>query len=336
MSTKATKLEKGTSVSDRMRTRTFFEVWKDWFVALVKYIWKKLHSPLGVWMFSTWLVSVIIMGVTNTLRGDSFLNGPHYWLSVFLTYGLNVNQNPDDLFVSRSFLPWIFAPMIVLTLGVTLYILPESGYFRNGAFPIKEKDFKSLGFFFNDPDIWGSELIDPAHPKWTKTYIWIVFMPIILGAIIGGLYNFLMFKVLKKQKRYLPKAKNVLLWHLLACVITAVEMALMTGDIELRFSEIFYSLFVDRKSNKVFIYGLQYGRLGQYHPISLSLSMWIINLTAFFLVYIILITMGNLDKIAKNIDWPYRKVKGMIEARKAVSFVDIDEYLEKSPEETVT
>jgi len=276
------------------------------------------------------------MGVTNTLRGDSFWNGPYYWLKVFLTYGLNVDQNPNFLFISKSFLPWIFSPMIVLTLGITLYVLPESGYFRNGALPIEENDFKLYGKFFNEENIWGSELIDPAHPKWTKTYLWIVFMPIFLGAVIAGLYNFFIFKKIKKTK-HLPKVKSILLWHLFACIFTGVEMALMTGNIEIRFEDFFYSLFVDRKANKVFIYGLQYGRQGQYHPISLAISMWIINLLAFFAVYAILITLGELDKIIKNIDWPYKRIKMMIESRKVVEF-NIEDYLENdiTKEETPT
>ena len=63
---KVTAEEETTSVS--LGPRTAGEVWKDWGVASVKYTWKKIHNPFVVYLLSTWFVSFIIMGITNTFR----------------------------------------------------------------------------------------------------------------------------------------------------------------------------------------------------------------------------------------------------------------------------
>ncbi|MHA1686461.1 MAG: hypothetical protein ACTSYD_08665 [Candidatus Heimdallarchaeaceae archaeon] len=322
---------KKVSESEGVTPRGFFEVWKDWFIAFGKYLGRKFHSPLGIWMFSVWLTSDVIMGITNTLRGETFWDGPNYWLYVFMTYGLNAGQSPDELFISKPVLSWIFAPMIVLNLAIILYVLPASGYFRNGAFPIEQEDLKKSSMFFNAKDIWGSELINPNHPKWTMTYLWIMFMPIFLGTLLAAIYNYIVFKLIKKQK-YLPSAKNVLLVSFFACLFTGLEMALLSGDITFQFSKFFKSLFVERKNNQFLVYGLQYGESGQYHPISLAFSMWLINLIPFFFVYGIFLFVGNIKTIVENLDLPYRKLKDYIEARRepvATFMHDFDEVESK-------
>jgi len=326
MSSKGTILEQDEIEQTRLGPRTTTEVWKDWGKAVGKYVWKKFHSPMGIYLFSTWLISVFIMGLTNSFRGESFFEGPRYWLEVFMTYGLNEGQGSSlhYRFIAKPVIVWFLSPMLVLLLGTTLYFLADSGFLKNGALPLAdENDFAQSYRFFNYPDIWGSELINKAHPKWVKMYIWIVFMPIILGAIVAGLYNFIMFKKIKKQK-YLPSVKKFLSIMFIASLFVGIEMALVSGDITLEFTQLFVSLFIERKSNKFLIYGFEYaesrGETGQYHPIALAITMWLIYLIPFLAIYGIFLFIGNLDKIWKNKDWLFKKIAGYVTARQELTF----------------
>ena len=302
-----------------MGPRTFFGVLGDWFTAFGKWIWKKFHSPMGIYLFSTWFISMLIMGITNSLRGPShtFWEGPSYWMSVFLTYGLNDGQDPSLRVIANPVLVWFFAPMVALILGASLFMFADSGFFRNGAFPVDELDFAQSHKFYSMNDIWGSELIDPANPKWTNMYIWIVIMPIILGAVVSATYNFIMFKLVKKRKKCIPSAKSFLLIVFFASLLTGTAMALMTGNIFLSFRNILFSLFVDRKTNSFLIYGFEFtGEQGQYHPIAVAFSTWLIYLIPFLIIYAIFLLVGNLDKIWENKDYVVRKINEAIEARK--------------------
>ena len=316
MATDKITAEDSEIASTDLSPRSFGEVWKDWFIATLKYFWKKIHSPFGIYIISTWLVSVLIMGITNTLQGGSFWAGPSYWMEVFLTYGLNTGQDAGLRIIAKPIFVWFFAPVIALILGFTLFLLADSGYFRNGGLPAAvEADFNEAGRFFSMDNIWGQELLNPDKPKFTKTYIWIVIMPIILGAAISGLYNFIMFKMIKKRK-YLPSTKSFLLIVFICALIIGIEMALMTGELVLEFKRLFYSLFVDRRDNQFLIYGLEHEGQGQYHPIAIALTTWLIYLVPFFMIYFILLILGNLDNVWKNRTILYDKVVGFVEARR--------------------
>ena len=321
--------EDATLTTTELGPRTFLEVWKDWFKAFGKWTWNKLHSPMGIYILVTWLTSILIMGITNSLRGEghTFWEGPSYWMTVFLTYGLNGGQDPNLRLIANPVLVWFFAPMVALILGFSLFLLADSGFFRNGAFPVAELDFAQSHRFYNVEDIWGSELINPANPKWTNTYLWIVLMPIILGAVISAIYNFIMFKVVLKRKRYIPRARSFLLLVFLGSVITGTALALMTGDITLNFRAILFSLFVNRKSNNFLIYGFEYSnQQGQYHPIAVSFSIWLIYIVPFLFTYGVFLIIGNSDRFWANRDYLYRRVKEAILARRA-PVLDFDEKM---------
>lgn len=320
MSAEKTEATETNNVSTDMRPRSFVEVWSDWAIAFLKYVWKKLHTPFGVWVIVIWVSSILIMGFTamSTAEEITFIDGPSYWLNVFLTFGLNGGQDIALRLAAKPFLKWILAPMISIVLGIVLFILPESGFFRNGLFPTEELDFEATHKFFSITDIWGSD-VNTAHPKWTNMYLWIVFMPIIIGTVVAGFYNFIMFKLVLKRK-HLPKAKNMLIWNLIATLIVGIQMALMTGDIVLRFSGILRSLFVERKTNNFIEYGLVYGGEGQYHPIGLAFTMWLVNMIPFMLVYFTLMIIGNLDVYWQRRDFIYRRVKLFIDERKTIKF----------------
>ncbi|MCG3225935.1 MAG: hypothetical protein H7645_03390 [Candidatus Heimdallarchaeota archaeon] len=328
MVSQSTESQKQTAQSTDMRPRSFGEVWKNWFLATLKFIGNKIHSPFGIFILVTWLVSILTMCITNSLRGASFFEGPRYWTEVFLTYGLNSNQNPAQRFIAKPFVIWFFAPMVALFLGFTLYMLTDSGFFKNGADPISEIAFNQKHRFYNVPDIWGSNvhingspiLLNDPSPKGTQTYFWIVWIPILLGAFITAVYNFIVFKKMKKTK-YLPKAGKFLVAVFVGCIIVGTALALMTGDIELRFTELLYSLFVERVTNNFFEYGFEYGLQGQYHPTGTSFTMWLMFLIPFLLVYGFFIIIGNLDNIWKNIDFPVRKVREFIVSRQEPELV---------------
>ena len=310
--------------STDMRPRSLGEVSKDWSLATLKFIWKKFHSPFGIYLFSTWLISVLTLCITNTLRGGSFFDGPKYWMEVFLTYGLNSNQNPSLRFIAKPFVIWFFAPMVAIMFGSTLFMLVDSGYFKNGADPVAEVAFDQKHRFFNVPDIWGSKvhingspiIINDPSPKGTQTYFWIVWFPILFGALFAAIYNFIVFKKIKKEK-YLPKASTFLVAIFVACLIIGIALALMTGDIILSFRDIFYSLFVERVTNRFLEYGFEYGMQGQYHPIGVAFTMWLMYMIPFFIAYGFFIIIGNMDNIYKNLDLPYRKIREYIAARQA-------------------
>ncbi|MHA1398730.1 MAG: hypothetical protein ACTSQE_00040 [Candidatus Heimdallarchaeaceae archaeon] len=301
--------------------RTEKEVLIDWGKATVKWLWTKFHSPMGIWFFSIWFTSILTMCITNVLRGESFFNGPSYWIGTFLTYGLNTGQDPTTRLIAKPFFNWIFAPMVVITLGVTLFLLPDCGFFRNGAFPREESDFQKSYMFFNS-EVWGSELTNPNHPKWTATYLWLVWMPIILGTFIAGLYNFIMFKKIQKRKKIIPSPTKNLLYSLIATTIVGIAMALMTGNIELHFSGIFRSLFIERKTNSFIIYGSQYNLHGQYHPVGLALTMWLINLIPYALVYAIFLFTANLDTLWKNRFAPLKSFIKLIKKEEVVDLLE--------------
>lgn len=329
--------------STEMGPRTFVGVLGDWLVAIGKWIWKKFHSPMGIYLFSTWFISILIMGITNTLRGPShtFWEGPSYWMSVFLTYGLNGGQDPNLRVIANPVLVWFFAPMVALILGFALFMLADSGFLRNGAFPVDELDFAQSHKFYSMENIWGSELINPANPKWTNMYIWIVLAPIILGAVISATYIFIVFKIIKKKKKYLPSAKSFLLISFVASLSTGTSMALMTGNITLSFRNILFSLFVDRKTNNFLIYGLAHtNEQGQYHPIGVAFSTWLLYLIPFLMIYAIFLLIGNLDKMWVNRNYIVRKIVDAIEDRKTPDLdfqekLDNDEY-ENNVNETHT
>jgi hypothetical protein len=308
--------------STDLRPRSVGEVWKDWSLATLKFFGKKIHSPFGILLISTWLISILTICITNTLRGGRFFDGPKYWMDVFLTYGLNSNQNPGLRFIAQPFVIWFFAPVVALLFGFTLYMLTDSGFFRNGADPISEIAFNQKHRFYNVADIWGSDVhingtpivVNDLSPKGTQTYFWIVWMPIMLGAFIAAVYNFIVFKKIKKTK-YLPKAGTFLVAVFIGCVIVGTALALMTGDIKLSFQDLFYSLFVERVTNNFLEYGFEYGSQGQYHPIGVAFTMWLMYMIPFLIIYGFLIIIGNLDNVWKNIDYPVRKVRDYIKAR---------------------
>ena len=299
-----------------MGPRTFFGVLEDWFVAFGKWMWKKFHSPMGIYLFSTWLISVLIMGITNSLRGHSFWEGPSYWMNVFLTYGLNGGQDIASRIIAQPVLVWFFAPMVALILGFSLYMLADSGFCRNGAFPVDELDLSQFHRYYNVENIWGSELINQANPKLTNMYIWIVLMPIILGAVVSATYNFIMFKLVQKRKKFIPSVKSFLLIVFIACLIIGTAMALITGDIVLSFRYILFSLFVDRKTNSFLRFGFEYGMQGQYHPMGVAYTTWLLYLIPFLIIYAMFLFIGNLDKIWMNKDYLIRKIVDSIKARK--------------------
>lgn len=328
MSSDNVKSEEKSLSSTELGPRTFFGVWRDWILAFLKFIWKKFHSPLGIYLFATWLISVILMGITNTLRGGSFLEGPYYWISVFLTFGLNSGQDPSLRLIAKPVLVWFAAPMVALMLGFGLFLLGDSGYFRNGYDLVSEQNFAQNHRFYSLTDIWGSdlplnksgELAFPNNPKYTAAYLWIVIMPIILGAVLAGIYNFIVFKMVLKRPSYLPKVKVFLVIMFIASLIIGVAMALMTGNISLDFREFFYSLFVDRRSNTFLVYGFEFqeccGEQGQYHPIGISFTLWLLYMVPFLVVYGIFLIIGNIDNMWKNKDYLYRRIINAIEARR--------------------
>ncbi|MHA1514799.1 MAG: hypothetical protein ACTSPF_04605 [Candidatus Heimdallarchaeaceae archaeon] len=285
------------------------EVWKDWFLAVIRAIWKKIHSPLGILVISIWFVSVFTMGLTNTFRGGSFWEGPSYWINIFLTYGLNTGQDATLRLIAKPVFVWFFAPIMVLLLGVSLFLLSDSGFFLTSS----EQAFDPSRYF-SIQDIWGSQIVNPDKPKFTGTYLWLVIMPLILGAIISAIYNFIMFKIIKKKK-HIPSAKTFLMLVVLFALIIGIEMALMTGELVLEFKRLFYSLFVDRRDNQFLIYGLEHGGEGQYHPIAVTLTVWLLFLVPFFAIYLILLIIGNLDNIWKNKNFLYRRIVKFIESR---------------------
>ncbi len=330
MQAEKTEAEEANVDSTEMGPRTFVGVWGDWFVALGKWFWNKFHSPMGIYLFSTWVISILIMGITNSLRGPShtFWEGPSYWMSVFLTYGLNAGQDPNLRIIANPILVWFFAPMMALILGFALFMFADSGFFRNGALPVDELDFAQSHKFYSMENIWGSELINPANPKFTNMYIWIVLMPIILGAVVSATYNFIMFKHVKKKKKFIPSAKSFLLIVFIASLITGISIALMTGNITLSFRNILFSLFVDRKTNNFLIYGLAYANeQGQYHPIGVAFSIWLLYLIPFLIIYAIFLLIGNLDKIWVNRNYIVRKIGDSIKARKTPE-LDFQEKLD--------
>ena len=324
MVSKEVEVEEEEAIAKDVTLRTESEVFLDWGIGFFKWLGKKIHSPMGIYFLSSWVVSILTMGVTNTLRGESFFDGPRYWMDVFLTYGLNSDQDSLLRIIAKPFLVWLFAPMVALMLGFTLFMLTDSGFFRNGADPVAEIDFNQAHRFFSIDNIWGSGnhingssiVVNDPSPKWNLTYFWIVWVPIILGAIIAASYNFIVFKKIKKEK-YMPKPRNFLVITLIASIVIGIQMALMTGNIGLRFRELFYSLFVERVKNNFLIYGFEYGGQGQYHPVALSVTIWLLYLVVFLMVYAIFILIGNLDNIWKNIDYPYRRVVKAIDARRA-------------------
>ncbi|MCK5408718.1 MAG: hypothetical protein KAJ30_00505, partial [Candidatus Heimdallarchaeota archaeon] len=125
-----------------------------------------------------------------------------------------------------------------------------------------------------------------------------------------------------------PSAKSFLLLAFIACFITGITMALMTGDITLSFRNILFSLFVDRKTNNFLVYGLGYANeQGQYHPIAVAFSTWLIYLIPFLIIYAIFLLIGNLDKMWVNRGYLIRKISDSIEARKT-PVLDFQEQLD--------
>ena len=309
MATENIEAEDSEISSTDLSPRSFGEVWKDWFLAALRAIWKKIHSPLGILIISIWFISVFIMGLTNTFRGGSFWEGPSYWMNIFLTYGLNTGQESALRLIAKPVFVWFFAPIIVLLLGVSLFLLSDSGFFLTSS----EQAFDPSRYF-SIQDIWGSQVVNPDKPKFTKTYLWLVLMPLILGAIVSGTYNFIMFKIIKKRK-HIPSAKTFLLVVFIFALIIGIEMALMTGELVLEFKKLFYSLFVDRRDNQFLIYGLEHGGTGQYHPVALTLTIWLLFLVPFFAIYLILLIIGNSDNIWKNKNYLYRRIVKFIESR---------------------
>ncbi|MHA1551053.1 MAG: hypothetical protein ACTSQC_03840 [Candidatus Heimdallarchaeaceae archaeon] len=335
MQAEKTEVDETNVDSTEMGPRTFVGVWGDWFVAFGKWIWRKFQSPMGIYLVSTWFISILIMGITSSLRGSNytFWEGPSYWMSVFLTYGLNGGQDPGLRVIANPVLVWFFAPIVALVLGFALFVFVDSGFLRNGALPVDELDFAQSHKFYNMNDIWGSELINPANPKWTNMYIWIVLMPIILGAVFSATYNLIVFKIIQKKKKFIPSAKSFLLMTFIASLLIGIVMALMTGDITLSFRNILFSLFVDRKTNNFLIYGFAYtNEQGQYHPISVAFSIWLIYLLAFLIIYAIFLLIGNLDRIWANRGYLIRKIVDSIEDRKT-PVLDFQEQLDTDEHE---
>ena len=134
--------------------------------------------------------------------------------------------------------------------------------------------------------------------------------------------------MVQKRQRYLPKPRTFLVIMFVASLIIGLTVALMTGNLSLDFREFFYSLFVDRRSNTFLVYGFEFqeccGEQGQYHPIAVCFTTWLLYMVPFLLVYAIFLIIGNFDNLWGNKDFVYRKITEAINARRTPT-MDFDE-----------
>lgn len=222
-------------------------------------------SPTIVWFVTLYLSSLLMMIGFNIARlgfnAEGIFGGPQYYAKVFLTYGLNATSDYASPWFGGW--AWIFAPFLVIFLGIPLIFLQDAGFAYNGI----RQDPQGVFFYaFFKEDVYGYD-INLWGLKGNLFYIGLIWIPIIFASI-----NTIMVK--RKYGREISLAKRFFFSFIISLIV-AMQMAKMT-DPNLSFNwgvdGIWFSLFENRYVNRFEVYD------GAYPPMMLATLMALLQI----------------------------------------------------------
>jgi hypothetical protein len=221
---------------------------------------KSMYGPTFVIYASIHFTALIfiILSYGYWAGWDKMFDGPTYYIEMIFTFGLNRNV-ADELPWYITTFSWIFAPTIVVIVGSIFFFIKLSGFAPNGPGP----EVTSPEVILLDPvygyDKWAYFSMDVPNinehnylsdnPKLNLFYLVIVFGSIFVGAIIGTLVNFIIFKK-DNQARYYHFLRFIIIqgWFI------GWVFASMSAPVFVLPSGIFQSLIFERDTNHVVKY----------------------------------------------------------------------------------
>lgn len=231
-----------------------------------------LFGPTTVQYLTIHVITLFFMFITFGIwKGFSkILQGPAYYQQMILTHGLNSGiKVPFILDVFAIFT----APLVVILMGMVLFSLKTSGFAPNGPgiqatapehrYYEVFSDFETWAYFSKDVPF--GDIYFGSY-KFNLFYILIVFLPLILGVIIGSIINHM------KMNSKTVVFKHYFYVLLLAGFIISVIMSSFTAPVYISPWGFFESLFIDRRNNTFIRYKWYYYDSvdnGGYHPLSI-------------------------------------------------------------------
>lgn len=217
-----------------------------------------LTSPTTVWFASLYFFSLIAIIIFNVVRTGGDINavftGPEYYASLFLHYGLNEGSTYNSPFAS-GVLSWLFAPFLVIFMGIPLFFLKEAGWAYNSPFFEISQINKTYAFF--NTNVFGYEIVFLGQ-KGNAFFFGMVWLPIICATIVTAIY-----KIHTKRDSWIVTRFVI---NLLISFWLGLELAKMTDpNLYFEWSEFIPTLVDHRFTNNFVVFE------GHYNPMMIML-----------------------------------------------------------------
>ncbi len=294
---KALHTAKGDVETDELSEMKFIEKLQ----SLV--FWKRVASnPTSVW-YGSWYVlvqfAVFMLKIARGVENEGFFGTHEYYMKLILTYGLNGESTKEPAIMS-GFLAFLVLPFFVIILLGSLFFLIDSGYARNGLYPLDLLNLNTWAYF-NQP-AFGADVYMGDNAKWNMLYFPLLLLPIFLATIIT-LYH---IKCTGKKSMLLDK---VFIFFIMSWLV-AWPMSSMTGTkLYLDWSELWQTLVISRRRNTFICYD------GVYPVTALAIAAWL-----FTIVWVLLLN-GLIPLMKTKPDWRSlaRKPLNLIPSRRKES-----------------
>ncbi len=217
------------------------------------------------------------------------LEAPAYYQKAMLTYGLNYDETIPEFW---NYIAIFTAPMIVILLGVSLFTLRTSGFAPNG--PDIKNTAPETSLYLGegrDFDIWGYFSMDiPFAEKYAFNfklnffYFFIIILPLLIGPIIAGLYNY--YKLNKASSGF----KQHMTIVAVSAFIFSIIFSNLSAPVYISLWGLLKSLIIDRRTNYFIRYrwvSYEFLDNGNYHPMSIfnyMVLVWIPILIYFVVI----------------------------------------------------
>ncbi len=222
-------------------------------------------SPTAIWFGSLYLFSLLSIIIFNLVRTgydlSSIATAPEYYSSLFLHYGLNANSTYNSP-ISKGFLSWIFAPFLVVFLGLALFFIKEAGWAYNSPYFDFSQINKTYAFFSSN--VFGYEVTFYGQ-KGNAFFLGMVWLPIVCASIVT-----VMYKLHTKRDTWVVTRFAI---NLLISLKIGLEMARMTDPgLHFNWDQFIPTLVEHRFTNNFVIFS------GHYHPFMIMILLTFIQI----------------------------------------------------------
>ncbi|MEA2070004.1 MAG: hypothetical protein U9O98_01800 [Asgard group archaeon] len=262
---------------------------------------KKMKNYLGttgIWLLSYYVSSILIMIAMNIARvgwsAEAIFAAPAYFAQLFINFGLNAGKTGEFSYEKIEFnralisASWIFAPIIIYVLGMMMSFLIGSGYPK----PTGDYDYLENFYYFHE------RTVALNSDKSGGFYFFLVWLPLIISILIAA---FISTRIYDKERRNDVNVFGLIFLNLLFGYIVGLQMGVMTGTYRFYIGGFFKTIFTNNRNNT----GITFN--GQYHPHSILIVSWFINLIPIFLVALWFAIYDSIEKqIIRLAEWSGR------------------------------